>query len=386
MTALRDLFMLDPEVYFLNHGSFGATPRPVMAAYQEWQNRLERQPVQFITAELPEHLAAARQALGSYIQADPADVVFVPNATYGVNVVARSLHLGPGDEVLGTDHEYGACENTWLFMARQRGFTYRRQPIPLPVVSAAEIVETFWQGVTPQTKVIFMSHITSPTAVHFPIADICARARAAGILTMIDGAHAVGQIPLDMAALGADFYTSNAHKWLCSPKGSAFLYTRRERQPLIEPLVVGWGWGDGRTLTFGSDYIDYLQWLGTDDVAAYLSVPAAIAFQAAHQWDRVRAACHALVGETMARIGALTGLPPIYGHAGLYGQMATIPLPLGTDTAVLKHGLYHEHHIEIPCLMWGERPFIRVSVQGYNTPTDLDALVAALSTLMARGL
>ncbi|NUM46771.1 MAG: aminotransferase class V-fold PLP-dependent enzyme [Anaerolineales bacterium] len=210
---LRTLFLLDPEVIFLNHGSFGATPRPVFEDYQHWQRALERQPVQFIVSELNTHLTAARQAMGAYIHADPDDLVFVPNATFGVNVVARSLTLAEGDEILASNHEYGACENVWDFLCRKTGAVYKRQPIPLPIPSPDEWVHQFWQGVTARTKVIFLSHLTSPTAATFPIQAICARARAEGILTVIDGAHAPGQIPLEMEALGADFYTGNCHKW-----------------------------------------------------------------------------------------------------------------------------------------------------------------------------
>jgi isopenicillin-N epimerase len=378
----KDFFLLDPDVVFLNHGSFGATPRPVFAAYRAWQLRLERQPVQFILNELPAHLAQARAALGAYVNAPADDLVYVPNATFGVNVVARSLALGPGDEVLATDHEYGACDNVWRFLSRKRGFAYVQQPIVLPVQSPQAIVDQFWQGVTARTRLIFISHITSPTALRLPVEAICARAREAGILTLIDGAHAPGQIPLDMAALGADFYTGNAHKWLCSPKGSAFLYTRPERQPLIEPLVIGWGWGEQRTMTFGSDYLDYLQWLGTNDVAAYLATPDAIAFQREHAWETVRARCHALLREARGRIAALTGLPlPYPDDQDFYCQMAIAPLP-PVDAPALQARLLAEFGVEVPLVVWNGRCFIRVSIQAYNTPADVDMLLAALETLL----
>ena len=224
----RDEFLLDPDVVFLNHGSFGATPRPVFETYQDWQRRLEWQPVQFLGTDIAAYLAEARRALGRYLNVAADDLVYVPNATFGVNVVARSLRLEPGDEVLATDHEYGACENAWLFMGRERGFRYVRQPIPLPLSSAADVMEQFWAGVTPRTKVIFLSHITSPTAMRLPVEAICERARAAGILTVIDGAHAPGQIPLDLTTVGADFYAGNCHKWLCAPKGAGFLFARPE--------------------------------------------------------------------------------------------------------------------------------------------------------------
>ena len=381
---LRDHFLLDPDVVFLNHGSFGATPRPVFDAYQTWQRRLEWQPVQFLASDITAYLAEARAALGRYVNALPDDLVFVPNTTFGVNVVARSLPLGAGDEVLTTDHEYGACERAWRFMSRERGFRIVRQPVALPLTTAAAIVEQVWAGVTARTKVIYLSHITSPTAVRFPVEAICARARDAGILTVIDGAHAPGQIPLDLAAVGADFYTGNAHKWLCAPKGSAFLYVRPDHQPQIEPLVVGWGWEADPGFSFGSRLLDYTQWLGTNDLSAYLAVPAAIDFQAAHDWPAVRARCHALAAEAVARLDALTGLPSIYppGDDSFFAQMAAAALPLIADLPAFKKRLYDEFRVEIPCIQWADRQFIRISIQGYNAPADVDALLSALRQLL----
>ena len=379
--SLKKLFFLDPQVTFLNHGSFGACPRPVMEIYQQWQNRLERQPVQFLANELAGHLAHARQALGQLIHAPADDLVFVPNATHAVNLVARSLQLQPDDEVLTTDHEYGACHFTWQFLSQKRGFRYIQQPIPLPVHSDEEIVEQFWQGVTARTKIIFISHITSPTALCLPVAAICARARQHGILTVVDGAHAVGQIELDMAAIGADFYTSNAHKWLCAPKGSAFLYTRPEQQPLIEPLIISWGWGENRGVNFGSNYLDYLQWGGTMDPSAYLSVPAAIQFQADHHWPAVRQQCHQLVIQAMERIGELSGREAI-APPRFYHQMAAAPLPPIPDLPAFKARLYHDYHIEIPCPAWQNWEFIRVSIQGYNDQQDIDTLLTALTQML----
>ncbi|MBX3055921.1 MAG: aminotransferase class V-fold PLP-dependent enzyme [Anaerolineae bacterium] len=381
MNSLKTLFLLDPNVHFLNHGSFGATPSPVFAVYQEWQRRLERQPVQFIATELFNHLAETRQTLGNYANSPSDDLVFVPNATFAVNVVARSLALGEGDEVLATDHEYGACDNIWRFLSQKQGFRYVNQPISLPTGTPDEIVAELWEGVTAQTRVIFISHITSATAVTFPIAAICARARVEGILTVVDGAHAPGQIPLDMAAIGADFYTGNCHKWLCAPKGSAFLYARPEVQHLVEPLVVGWGWGADRTLTFGSDFLDYQQWLGTMDPAAYLSVPAAIQFQAEHNWTAVRQQCHDLLCQTLGHIHALTGLEPMYHRDADYHQMAIAALP-PVDGRDLKQRLLQEFKVEIPITEWHGRTFVRISAQGYNTVEDMEALLAGLTAVI----
>lgn len=381
---LRDHFLLDPDIVFLNHGSFGATPRPVFDARQMWQRRLEQQPVQFLGSDIGGYLAEARAVLGRYLNVAADDLVYVPNATFAVNVVARSLALGPEDEVLTTDHEYGACENAWIFMSRERGFRYIRRPIPLPLPDDDSIVEQLWAGVTPRTKVIFISHITSPTAVRFPVEAICARARQAGILTVVDGAHAPGQIPLDLAAVGADFYAGNCHKWLCSPKGSGFLHARPEVQSLIQPLIIGWGWGEGRTFSFGSDFLDYLQYPGTNDYAAYLATPAAIEFQAQHDWDAVRERCHALAAETIDRINHLTGLPLLYPDHGSFHQMAAASLPPIADLPAFKKRLYDQYRVEIPCIQWGGRSFIRISIQGYNNQADTDALLAALEVLLAR--
>lgn len=386
MTPLRPLFLLDPDVVFLNHGSYGATPRPVFDACQEWRLRLEREPVQFINHELPGLLRRAREAAGEYLNADPDDLVYIPNATFGMNVIARALPLAPGDEVLTTDHEYGAIDNAWLHVCRKRGARYVRRPVPVPAGSDAEIADGIWRGVTPRTRVLMLSHITSSTALRLPVEDLCARARTAGILTAIDGAHAPGQIPLDLRALDADFYTGNCHKWLCSPKGAAFLYTRRELQPMIEPPVIGWGYGEHRKLAQNPDYVDALQWLGTNDPAAYLTVPAAIAFQREHDWPRVRAECHALLGESLHRVSALTGLPPLYHADHQYAQMAINALPRIDDLAAFNRRLFERHRIEIPCLEWNGRQFLRIALQGYNTRADIDALLAALAAELPGGL
>jgi isopenicillin-N epimerase len=377
---LKSQFVLDPEVVFLNHGSFGAAPRPVFETYQHWQRQLEKQPVKFIDKELPGLLADARQSLGDYLNVSGDDLVFIPNSTFGLNIVARSLELGPGDEVLTTNFEYGACDNIWQFLSPKHGYTYIQQQTPLPFQSDEAFVEQFWQAVTPNTKVIFISHITSTTAVTFPIEAICQRAKAEGILTVIDGAHAPGQIALDLAQVGADFYFGNTHKWLCSPKGSAFLYTHPDRQSLIEPLVVGWGWGENRNLSYGSDYLDYLQWLGTNDLSAYLSVPAAIEFQARNNWPLVRQQCHALLKEILTTINQMTGLPSFYPDDSYYHQMGVAPLPPVRNLKVFKEQLLNLYDIEVPCTQWGDQQFIRVSIQGYNTKADGEALINALES------
>ncbi|MEJ5225946.1 MAG: aminotransferase class V-fold PLP-dependent enzyme, partial [Anaerolineales bacterium] len=294
---------------------------------------------------------------------------------------ARSLRLGPGDEVLATDHEYGACDRTWRFLAAKHGITYINQPIPVPIQSPQHIIEALWQGVTPRTRVIYLSHIASPTALIFPVEQICARARQAGILTVIDGAHAPGHIPLALDALGADFYTGNLHKWLCAPKGAAFLYARPEVQPLLEPLVVSWGWQPEQP--GASPFIDQNEWIGTRDIAAFLSVPDAIQFQKDHRWDVVSAACHRLLADFWPQLLAVTGQGAFYPNSDdYYRQMAAFPLPPHADLAALKTRLYDDYRIEVPLIAWNGYKLIRISVQGYNTRRDLTRLLTALKALL----
>jgi len=382
MPSLKEYFLLDPSVVFLNHGSFGATPKPVFEAYQDWQLRLERQPVLFLGRELNELLLQSRSVLGEYLNADPADLVYIPNATHGVNIIAHSLQLNPGDEILTTDHEYGACDYTWEFICEKTGAKYLHQPIPLPVHSEEEIVEQFWQGVTPQTKALYLSHITSPTALRLPVEEICSRARQAGILTIVDAAHSPGQIPVDLQKLNADMVFGNAHKWLLNVKGSAFLYVRRELQPLIEPLIVSWGYHPTPEIATGSRFIDLLQWTGTKDPTAALTIPNAIQFMKDHDWDSVRCECHRLLRQTIERICDLTQLPPLYPlDSDFYGQMGIAQLP-SSNLPLLKYRLYNEYKVEVPLTEWGNRQFIRVSIQGYNTQEDVDMLVHALEVLL----
>jgi isopenicillin-N epimerase len=375
MLSLKNHFLLDPSVTFLNHGSFGATPKPVFDVYQRWQLELERQPVEFLGRRFTGLMAESRTALGAYLGAHADNLVYTQNVTISLNIVARSLNLSAGDEVLTSDHEYGALDRTWRFLSKEHGFTYINHPTSLE--SKAAFVESFWAGVTPRTRVIFLSHITFPTAVIFPIEEIIRRAKNAGILTVIDGAHVAGQIPLNLDSLGADFYGGNLHKWLCAPKGAGFLYASPAAQRLLKPLVVSWGY-ESETPS-GSQFVDHHEWWGTRDIAAFLSVPAAIRFQQEHDWDKVRAACHDLVRDAQKCICELTGLHPIHSDDdSWFAQMSAAPLPDDTDIIALKSRLYDAYRIEVPLTTWKDKKLIRVSVQGYNTQEDVDKLVDAL--------
>jgi isopenicillin-N epimerase len=401
MFNLHHYFLLDPAVTFLNHGSFGATPRPVFQAYQRWQRELERQPVEFLGRRFQDLMSAARAALGDYLGTAANNLVYTSNVTVSLNIVARSLAsssslgagLGPGDEVLSSDHEYGALDRTWRFLAKERGFKYINQPIVPPLLEGEgpgvrSFLDQLWKGVTPRTRVIFLSHITSPTALLFPVEAVIQLARREGILTVIDGAHAPGQIPLRLDDLGADFYGGNLHKWLCAPKGAGFLYARPEVQGMLKPLVVSWGY---EAETPGpSQFVDHHEWTGTRDIAAFLAVPEAIRFQEEHDWPKVRAACHELAMEAQERIYELSSQSPHFralkwGDIGGRGpglQMAAAPLPDSVDLVALKTRLYDEYRIEVPLIAWNGHKLIRVSVQGYNTRRDVGRLIDALEYLL----
>jgi isopenicillin-N epimerase len=379
-SAVQNDFLLNPDITFLNHGSFGATPRPVFDAYQNWQRELEKQPVEFIGRRAAGLLAFARSELATFLGTSAENLVFVTNATTGLNIVARSLNLSPGDEVLTSDHEYGAINYTWMFLSGKRGFKYINHVVPMPFTTPQAWLDSFWSGVTPRTKVIFISHITSPTAAIFPVAELCHMARQAGILTVIDGAHVPGQLPLSLDSLGADFYSGNLHKWLCSPKGSAFLYARPEVQCTIEPLVVSWGYIPGQPSN--TPMVDYFEYLGTRDISTFLAVPDAIQYHQQNLGGEARQRCHQLAVQTVQRITALTGLPSIYSNDAWFAQMVACPLPPGTSVEQVKIRLYDEFSIEIPLIPWPGTPLIRTSFQAYNTQQHLEQLVSALEIIL----
>jgi isopenicillin-N epimerase len=372
---LRSEFLLRPEVVFLNHGSFGACPRPVFEDYQRWQRELEAQPVEFLGSRT-QLLPQARAALATYVGCGRDDLVFIPNATTGVSAVARSLPLKEGDEVLSTDHEYGACDRAWEFACRRTGARYVKAAVPLPARSREEVAEAIWAGVTPRTRVVFISHVTSPTALIFPVEEIVRRARAAGIWTLIDGAHAVGQLPLDLVALGADFYSGNCHKWLCAPKGTGFLYVRKELQGLVHPPITSWGRPVDPQAP--NPFVDEWEWQGTRDIAPFLAVPAAIRYLEERDWPAVRDRCHALASWVRGALLEIAGAEPLYPDSReWYEQMVAVQLP-PCDNVALHDRLRREHNVEIPINNWGGHPQIRVSVQGYVTRADLETLLRVL--------
>lgn len=370
----QDDFLIRDDLIFLNHGSFGACPKAVFKQYQAWQLELERQPIDFLTRRRPELMRAATAAIAADLNAPADELVFVTNATVGLNTAAKSLRLTRGDEILTTNHEYGAVNRTLEFVAAKSGASIVRHSVRLPYRSDEVFIDDFFADVTENTRVIVMSHITSPTALIFPVGRICRRARQLGILTIIDGAHAPGQLSLDLQQVAADMYSGNFHKWLCAPKGSAFLHVRREHHEMIEPLAVSHGW------RADADFTERHEWHGTRDISAYLTVPTAIDFQRRHNWQQVRADCHALARWTQSQLCDHFGLEPL--SADRFSQMVTIPLP-ECDVAAARERLYGEYHIEVPVGQFEGACQIRVSFQAYNSLEDAQRLVAALKAILA---
>lgn len=385
---MREHFLLDPDIVFLNHGSYGACPRPVFDAWQGWQREIERNPVLFLGRRSAALLREARTRLAAYLGAQPDDLVFVPNATTGVNVVAHSLHLQAGDEVLTTDLEYGACRAALARACAAAGARLVVAEIPLPL-STDGFVSAMTSAMTPRTRLVMMSHITSPTALRLPIEPVLQFARQRGIPSLIDGAHAPGQLALALDTLGADYYTGNCHKWMCAPKGTAFLHARADRQDGLYAVVTSWGDLAGHGPTpwdgfIGSSLLERrLQWQGTRDLSGFLAVPSAIDFLSEHDWAARGADCHTRAMALMHRVSRRTGLAPIADDT-CFGQMAPLPVP-HQDAAALRAWLYDRHHIEVPVTQHitaqGARTFVRVSVQPYTTDADLQALESALDQL-----
>ncbi len=381
-TSLKSQFLLNQEIAFLNFGSFGACPKPVFDDYQRWQRELEFEPVQFIAVNGPENLKRSREALGGYIGCDADDVVYFPNPSHAVNMVAKSLSLQPGDEVLSTDIEYGACDKSWNYYCKKSGARYVRQSIGLPLVSKEQFVTDFFKGLSAKTKLIFISHITSATGLVLPVKEICRAAREKGIITFVDGAHAPGHVPLNLRELEADIYTGACHKWMLTPKGCSFIYVKKELQPLFDPLVVSWGYDS--VLPSASRFIDYHQGQGTRDFSAFLTVPKAIEFMKEHNWPHIAAQCRKLVQENAQRFCDLLGTKPLAPVTDEFiGQMLSIRVNTAEPEKLQRH-LFETYKVEIPVMRQDDKVFIRYSINAFNSQHDLDRLYQALEEIISK--
>lgn len=373
---IASCFMLDPDVTYLNHGSFGACPEPIFNSLIKWQKKLEREPVKHLAFDVYDYLEESRAALGTYINCNKEDLAFFPNPSTALNTVLRSLKLEKGDEILTTDHEYGAMDRAWSFLSKKKGIRYIKQKVNLPIKSKESFINDFIKGVSEKTKVIFLSQITSSTALVFPVQEICDFARENNIITIIDGAHVPGQIKLDIKKMNPDFYSGACHKWMCSPKGVAFLYVNKKFQNTIEPLVISWGYEAEKPSK--SQFLDYLQWQGTNDMSAYLTIPDTIDFLKTNNWNTVSDKCQSLNHWAKEEIIKELGVKEVSSNAFTAKQMSSFFLKLSDDPVKDQVEFYRKYKIQVPFISWNNQTLFRISIQVYNTKQDIYKLIQAL--------
>lgn len=392
-SPFADRWTLDPDVTFVNHGSFGACPRAVLEYQSALRARMERQPVQFLARELEGRLDEARAALAAFVGAVPGDLAFVPNATSGVNAVLRALVFAPGDELLTTTHVYNACKNALHFVAERSGASVVTAAVPFPLDGPEAVVESVLAKVTPRTRLALLDHVTSPTGLVWPIADLVAALAARGVETLVDGAHAVGMLPLDLSAIGAAYYTGNCHKWLCAPKGAGFLHVRRDLQEVVRPLAISHGARLARADR--SRFLLEFDWTGTVDPTAYLSVPEAIRVMGAMLpggWPALRAHNRDLALAGRRALSAALGISAPAPEA-MIGSLAAVPIADGAPEPPasalycdpLQDTLRERAGIEVPVLPWPAPPqrLLRISAQLYNSSADYERLAAALPAMLS---
>ncbi len=371
--ALRARWALDPTIDYLNHGSFGATPRAVLAAQGALRDEMESSLVEFLARRLPARLDAVRSRVGALVGADPAGLVFVPNATHGVDAALDAIDWRPGDEVVHADHGYNAVKQALRRLEHRFGVKRVDAKVPFPLADAGQVVEAFAAVIGPKTRLVIVDHITSATALVFPAADLVALAHRHGVPVLVDGAHAPGLLDLDLRALDADFYTGNLHKWVCAPKGAALFWVHPRWRETVHARVTSHGYGNGLAAEF--------EWTGTFDPTAWLAVPAALDHLDELGLLDVRANNHALVQEGRERIAHALGVSlPHPDDASLYGPMAAIPVPWAkaSEGPTLNARLYAEHRIEVPFTGYDERCFVRISGQVYNRPEQYVRLAEVL--------
>lgn len=390
----RSPWRLAPDISFLNHGSFGACPDPVLEAQRAWRDRMEAEPVRFLDRELEGHLDAARAEVAAFLGADADGLAFVPNATTGVSTVLSSLRFTPGDELIAGDHEYNATLNALRAAAARDGASVTLVHVPFPVADPSQVVDAYLAALTPRTRLALVSHVTSPTALVLPVTALVRELDRRGVDTLVDAAHAPGMLPLDLTALGAAYWTGNAHKWLCAPKGAAMLHVRADLRDRIRPLVISHGANEARRDR--TRYRLAFDWTGTADPTPYLAIPAAIRFVAGLHpdgWSGLMAANGVKALAARDRLCEALRIPSP-APDGMLGSMAAIPLPGVAPTreaaARLATSLFDEERIEVPvypfpvpaALAPGASPaaaIIRISAQHYNRPDEYEALAASLA-------
>ena len=378
---LKQLFMLDPSITYLNHGSFGACPRPIFNNLIKWQKKLEYEPVKHLAYDIFPLLEESRKSLSDFIGCQMDDIIFSPNPSTALNTVIKSLKLKSNDEILTTNHEYGALDKTCDFICKKTGAKYIQQNIKLPLTSNTSFIEQFTKGITNKTKVIFFSHITSSTALIFPAKEICAIAKEKDILCIIDGAHAPAHINLDIEEIDPDVYVGACHKWLLCPKGVSFLYVDKKHQNHIDPLIISWGYDSDDPSH--SQFQDYHLWQGTRDISPFLTVPEAIKFREDYNWDVISTECKKNILKARKEIhNIIQSSPLVEDNVDQWlGQMCSFPIDYNDDIK-LKNILINNYQIEIPVMKWKDKTLMRISLNGYNTNNDVDKFLTVLQKII----
>ena len=378
---LRQEWAIRADTTYLNHGSFGPAPRSVRFVRRKWIDKLDEQPMDFYVRELEGHLWAARTEVAKFVGTSPQNLIFVDNATYGMNVIANSFHLQPGDEVLIPNHEYGAVNRIWDRACEKAGAKRIEACIPEPLEDPQQIVKTLVDSVNPNTRLLVLSHITSATALIMPVAEICLEFQKLGVSVCVDGPHAPAHIPFRVDELGCAFYTASCHKWLCAPLGSGFLYVNPYFQNQIQPPIKSWG----RLLpAIPERWDEEFTWSGTRDPSPFLTIPTAIEFMRSVGLEQFQARAFWLAEYAERSIMEALDVAPIASRQnGFYGSMAHVRLPEG-DWSQLQTQLWEEYQIEVPIIFFGDRWFIRVSCHIYNNSKQIDYLVKALKYIVER--
>lgn len=377
--AVRDLWDLDPEVDFLNHGSFGACPRPVLERQAALRAEMERRPVEFLSRRLPEMITEACARVAAFLRADPDGLAFVSNATTGVATVLASLELRPGHEVLVTDHAYPAVMKSVGRACARAGATRLVVPVPLPLPDPRALTALIGERLSPRTQLAVIDHVTSATAALLPVASLVSACHEHGVPVLVDAAHAPGMVEVDIDALGAEFWTGNLHKWVCAPKGSGVMWVRADLRDRVHPLVTSHGAGAG--------FLAEFDWTGTHDPTPYLSVGAALDLFEELGWERVRRHNHDLAILGRELVAAEVDSPALVPEQAL-GSMAVVRLPSGVATTeeqalALQARLYREHRVEVPIGAWNGQGLLRLSAQAYNCPAQYERLASALGAVLA---
>ena len=393
MADLAEHWALDPEVVFLNHGSFGACPRPVLDAQDRWRSEMEAEPVDFFVRTVEGHLDTARERLAGFLGADMESLVWVPNATAGVNAVLRSVNFSPGDQLLTTDHAYNACRNALDFVSARSGAEVVVVEIPFPLDSSQQVTDALIAATGPRTRLALIDHVASPTGLVFPIEELVVAPTGLGVETLVDGAHAPGMVPVDIEAIGATYYTGNCHKWLCAPKGAGFLHVRSELHDRIVPTAISHGANSPRRDR--SRFQLLFDWTGTADPTPYLAVPAALDFMDGlfpGGWPEVMSRNRSLAIEGRDILSDSMGMPPP-APDDMIGSMAGIPLPPDDGEEPPQSSLYGDPlqdelldrwRIEVPLVPWPSWPqrLVRISAQVYNEADQYHRLAAALKDVL----